>query len=108
MVRGEVVRIAPPRRTRGHEQQGPRPGVIVQADELLELSTVLVAPTSRSAAPASFRPLIDISGTPTRVLADQLRVLDTEAITGSVGCYLTRAELEALDDALALVLGLRA
>jgi mRNA interferase MazF len=107
MVRGEVVRIAAPRRTRGHEQQGPRPGVIVQADELLELSTVLVAPTSRSAAPASFRPLIDISGTPTRVLADQLRTLDVQAITDSVG-YLTRPELEALDDALALVLGLRA
>jgi mRNA interferase MazF len=107
MVRGEVVRIAAPRRTRGHEQQGPRPGVIVQADELLDLSTVLVAPTSRSAAPASFRPLIDIAGTPTRVLTDQLRVLDTDAITGSVG-YLTRPELEALDDALALVLGLRA
>jgi mRNA interferase MazF len=106
MVRGEVVRIAAPRRTRGHEQRGARPGVIVQADELLELSTVLIAPTSRSAAPASFRPLIDISGTPTRVLTDQLRVLDAQAITDSVG-YLTRSELEALDEALALVLGLR-
>ena len=106
MVRGEVVRVAAPRRARGHEQQGPRPGVVVQADELLELSTVLIAPTSRSAAPASFRPLIDISGTTTRVLTDQLRVLDAQAIAGSVG-YLTRAELEAVDDALALVLGLR-
>ncbi len=80
--------------------------MVVQADELLELSTVLVAPTSRSAAPASFRPLIDISGTATRVLTDQLRVLDAQAIAGSVG-YLTRSELEAVDDALALVLGLR-
>jgi mRNA interferase MazF len=106
MVRGELVRIAAPRRARGHEQQGTRPGVVVQAEELLELSTVLVAPTSRSAMPASFRPLIDIAGTPTRVLTDQLRVLDTQAITGSVG-YLSRSELETLDDALALVLGLR-
>jgi mRNA interferase MazF len=106
MVRGEVVRIAAPRRARGHEQQGPRPGVIVQADELLDLSTVLVAPTSRSAAPTTFRPIVDISGTLTRVLTDQLRVLDTQVIADSVG-YLTHPELEALDDALALVLGLR-
>ena len=36
MVRGEVVRLVAPRRARGHEQRGARPGVIVQADELLD------------------------------------------------------------------------
>jgi mRNA interferase MazF len=107
MVRGEIVRLSAPRRTRGHEQQGVRPGVIVQADELLGLSTVIVAPTSRSAAPASFRPLIEVSRTPTRVLTDQLRVLDAQAIAGTLG-HLRHGELEAVDDALALVLGLRA
>jgi mRNA interferase MazF len=106
MVRGEIVRLAAPRRTRGHEQQGARPGVIVQADELLGLSTVLVAPTSRSAAPASFRPLIEVAQTPTRVLADQLRVCDAQAIAGTLG-HLAHGELQALDEALALVLGLR-
>jgi mRNA interferase MazF len=80
--------------------------VVVQCDELLALSTVLVAPTSRSAAAATFRPTIDISGTLTRVLTDQLRALDVQAITGSLG-HLTHAELQALDDALTLVLGLR-
>ncbi len=107
MVRGEIVRISAPRRTRGHEQQGARPGVIVQCDELLALSTVLVAPTSRSAAAATFRPVIDISGVPTRILIDQLRALDVQALTGSLG-RLTHDELAALDDALLLVLGLRA
>jgi mRNA interferase MazF len=106
MVRGEIVRVSAPRRARGHEQQGARPGVVVQCDELLALSTVLVAPTSRSAAPATFRPTIDISGTSTRVLTDQLRALDAQAIGGSLG-RLTNEELQALDDALALVLGLR-
>jgi mRNA interferase MazF len=106
MVRGEIVRLSAPRRARGHEQQGARPGVIVQADELLGLSTVLVAPTSRSAAPASFRPLIEVAQTPTRVLTDQLRVCDAQAIVGTLG-HLAHSELEALDDALALVLGLR-
>jgi mRNA interferase MazF len=106
MVRGEVVRVAPPRRARGHEQQGARPAVIVQSDDLLALSTVLVAPTSRSATPATFRPVIDLSGTPTRVLTDQVRTCDAQSITGSLG-RLSSEELQTLDDALALVLGLR-
>lgn len=105
MVRGEVVRVAAPRRTRGHEQRGPRPAVVVQADELLELSTVLVAPTSRSAAPATFRPAIDLAGTSTRVLADQVRVIDARAVKGSLG-HLSHGEMAAVDEALSLILGL--
>jgi mRNA interferase MazF len=106
MVRGEVVRVAAPKRTRGHEQQGPRPAVIVQSDDLLALSTVLVAPTSRSAAPATFRPVIDLSGTSTRLLIDQVRALDAQSITGSLG-RLSGDELQNLDDALTIVFGLR-
>jgi mRNA interferase MazF len=106
MVRGEVVRVASPRRARGHEQQRSRPAVIVQSDDLLALSTVLVAPTSRSAAPATFRPVIELSGTITRVLTDQVRALGAQSITGSLG-RLSSEELQSLDDALAVVLGLR-
>ncbi len=80
--------------------------MVVQADELMTLSTVMVAPTSRSAAAATFRPLIDLAGTPTRVLTDQLRTVDTRAVAGSLG-RLSGGELLALDEALALVLGLR-
>jgi mRNA interferase MazF len=105
MVRGEVVRIAAARDARGHEQRGARPAVVVQSDDLLALSTVLVAPTSRSAAPATFRPVIDLSGTPTRVLTDQVRALDARSITGSLG-RLGSEELQAIDDALAIVFGL--
>lgn len=78
----------------------------MQADELLELSTVLIAPTSHSAAPATFRPLIEVSQTSTRVLTDQLRVFDLQSVTGTLG-HLTRAELESVNEALALILGLR-
>jgi mRNA interferase MazF len=106
MVRGEVVRVAAPRHARGHEQRGQRLAVIVQSDDLLALSTLIVAPTSRCASAATFRPVIDLSGTPTRVLVDQIRALDAEAITSSLG-RLDGDELDALDDALALVLGLR-
>jgi mRNA interferase MazF len=105
MVRGEVVRVGAPRGARGHEQQGVRPAVVVQSDDLLALSTVLVAPTSRSASPATFRPLIDLDGTPTHVLVDQLRALDTQAVIGSLG-RLDVGELQAVDEALAVVLGL--
>jgi mRNA interferase MazF len=105
MVRGDVVRLIAPRRARGHEQRGARPGVVVQADELLELSTVLIAPTSRSAAAATFRPTIELAGAPTRVLTDQLRVIDVQAVKAGLG-HLSRDEMAALDDALSLVLGL--
>lgn len=106
MDRGEIVQLPRPRRARGYEQQGSRPGVVVQADELLALSTVLIAPTSRSAAPATFRPLIDVSGAQTRVLTDQLRVFDVQTVKSGFG-RLAPEEMEALDEALALVLGLR-
>jgi mRNA interferase MazF len=105
MLRGEVVRLLAPRGARGHEQRGARPAVVVQTDELLELSTVLIAPTSRSAASATFRPSIELEGTPTRVLTDQVRVVDTQAVKSSLG-RLSHAEMSAVDDALALVLGL--
>lgn len=105
MTRGEVVRLVAPRRARGHEQRGTRPAVIIQADELLDLSTVLIAPTSRSAASATFRPTIELGGTSTRVLTDQVRVVDTQAIKGSIG-RLSHGELSAVDDALAVILGL--
>lgn len=58
MVRGEVFRLPASGRTRGHEQRGARFAVVVQADDLLGLSTVLVAPTSTSARAATFRPAI--------------------------------------------------
>jgi mRNA interferase MazF len=105
MVRGELVRLPSPRDRRGREQRGARPGVIVQADDLLGLSTVVVAPTSTSAAGASFRPVIDVDGTATRVMTDQLRVFDTESLGTSLG-RLDAAELRAVDEALSLVLGL--
>jgi mRNA interferase MazF len=79
--------------------------VIVQADELLALSTVLVSPTSTSAPPRSFRPAIEIDGTPTRVLVEQTTAISPERLGPSVG-RISGTELRDLDAALALVLGL--
>jgi mRNA interferase MazF len=76
MVRGEVFRLPVPPAARGHEQRGTRYAVVLQADEFLDLSTTLVAPTSTTARPTSFRPTIDIDGTDTRVLVEQTVVVD--------------------------------
>jgi mRNA interferase MazF len=105
VVRGEVFRLRLPRATRGSEQRGERFGVVVQADELLALSTVLVSPTSRSAPARSFRPVIEIGGEETRVLAEQTTAVAPERLGESVG-RLSASELMALDSALALVFGL--
>ena len=105
MVRGEVFRLRPPRGGRGHEQTGARFGVVVQSDDLLGLSTVLVAPTSTTHRAATFRPQIELGGTSTRVLTDQTAAVDTTRLGRSAG-RLSAAELTAVDDALRLVLGL--
>jgi mRNA interferase MazF len=105
VVRGEVFRLPAPRAARGREQKGARFAVIVQADELMALSTTLVAPTSSSARPATFRPEIELAGEQTRVLVEQTTVVDPERLGRSAG-RLRADELRAIDDALELVLGL--
>ncbi len=105
MVRGEVFRLPASRRARGHEQRGARYAVIVQADEFLGLSTTLVAPTSASARPASFRPAIALEGGETRVLVEQTTVVDPQRLGRSAG-RLDANELRSVDEALMLVLDL--
>jgi mRNA interferase MazF len=105
MVRGEVFRLRVPRGTRGSEQRGTRFAVVVQADELLALSTVLVSPTSATAPPRSFRPAIELAGSSTRVLVEQTTAVSPDRLGESVG-RLSAHELRDLDAALALVLGL--
>lgn len=78
----------------------------MQADELLALSTVIVAPTSTRARDASFRPRIQLDGDTTSILTDQLRAVDCSKLGDSAG-RLSADEISALDDALELVLGLR-
>ena len=105
MVRGEVFRLPAPRSARGHEQHGARYAVVVQADEFLGLSTILVAPTSRSAHPASFRPTITVDGAETRVIVEQTTVVDPERLGRSAG-RLDGHELRSVDEALLLIFGL--
>ena len=104
MRRGDVYKFRVPKGI-GHEQSGERFAVVVQADELLPRSVVLVAPTSRSARPASFRPEIEVRGEVTRVLVEQLGAVDVQRLGRRVA-HLAVEEIWAVDEALATVLGL--
>ena len=104
MRRGEVYRFRLPKGV-GHEQHGDRYGVVVQADELLPRSVVIVAPTSRSARAASFRPDVTVAGNETRVLVEQLGAVDVDRLGKRVG-LLTATEMWSVDEALMAVLGL--
>ena len=105
-MRGELLRLPAPRGGSGRVQQRKRFGVVVQADELLGLGTVLVAPTSTRARSAPWRPLIEIDGTPTRVLTEQTRAIDATLVSDRTAGRLSARELRNVDDALLLVLGL--
>jgi mRNA interferase MazF len=104
VTRGDIYRVRLPKRG-GHEQHGARYAVLVQADELLGLSTVLVAPTSRSVRAATFRPEIEIAGEATRVMVEQLRALDARRLDDFAG-RLSPSEMREVDDALELILAL--
>jgi mRNA interferase MazF len=104
-VRGDVHRLRSPRGARGHEQQGGRYAVVVQADDLEALSTWLVAPTSTSARPATFRPAVKVRGEETLVLAEQTSAVDPTRLGELVG-HLGFDELRAVDAALRLVLSI--
>lgn len=103
-MRGDVHVLNSPRSTRGHEQRGGRLAVVLQND-LLPLSTWLVAPTSTSAQSASFRPEIEVDGATTRVLVEQTTAVDPQRLGPVVG-HLSRSELVEVDAALKVVLGL--
>jgi mRNA interferase MazF len=105
VLRGDVYRFRLPRAV-GHEQHGDRYGVVVQADEFLPRSVVVVAPTSRSARPASFRPEAEIAGETTRVLVEQVGAVDARRL-GELTGHLTHEEMWGVDEALLAVLGLR-
>ncbi|HET6915253.1 MAG TPA: type II toxin-antitoxin system PemK/MazF family toxin [Acidimicrobiales bacterium] len=104
MLRGDVYRFKLPKGT-GHEQHGDRYGVVLQADEFLPRSVVIVAPTSRSARAASFRPEVEIAGETTRVLVEQIGAVDAQRL-GDLAGHLTPEEIWGIDEALLAVLGL--
>jgi mRNA interferase MazF len=103
-VRGEVYQLRKPRDAQGHEQQGARYAVVVQASYLTS-SAWIVAPTSTSARPTSYRPEVQVRGKTTRVLVEQLAAVDTNRLGDLVGT-LSLTDMQAIDQALRDVLNL--
>ncbi len=104
MRRGDIFNLRLPKGT-GHEQYGKRYGVVVQADALLPRSVVLIAPTSTSARAASFRPEVEIEGTATKVLVEQMGAVDVSRL-GDIAGHLSTQEQWGVDAAILTVLGL--
>jgi mRNA interferase MazF len=104
VVRGDVFAIDLPK-GRGHVQSGRRYAIVVQADDLMALSTVLVSPTSQSTPPASFHPEIEIEQQATRVMCEMTGAIDPTRLGKRVG-HLSHTEMLAVDHALELVLDL--
>jgi len=103
-VRGDVYRLRAAKQPRGHEQKGARYAVELQGP--ITLSTVIVAPTSTRAAPAVFRPEVEMDGIATRVLVDQMAAVDGTLRLGDMVGRLSLAEMTEVDLAVRLLLGL--
>ncbi len=84
---------------------GPRLAAVLQSDALAPLSTVLVAPTSQSAWASTFRPEMKIQSEVTRILLEQMTAVDIRRTSAAIS-RLGVEEMWAVDEALALVVGL--
>lgn len=104
-MRGDVYRLRDNPHATGHEQRGARYAVVLQSDALLG-STLIAAPTSRSARATSYRPKITIDGTPTLVLVEQLTSVDPEKRFATYAGRLNIEETERVNQALRLVIDL--
>lgn len=104
IFRGAIHEIKALRAARGHEQQGKRYGVIIQSDRFAT-STVTIAMTSTQAGSAIYRPEIELGGTKTRILTDQIFSVTHDRLGEFTGA-LEPSELADLDRALMLKLGL--
>lgn len=104
IFRGAIYQIKALPGARGNEQHGDRYAVIIQSDRFAS-STVTVALTSTRAGPAIYRPEIELNGTKTRVLTDQIHSVSPDRLGEFAGTP-DGTELAELDRAVLLKLGL--
>lgn len=105
MIRGAVYRVDFGEAKRGHEQRGRRFGLVLSPTSM-PWSVATVVPTSTSAQPSVFRPEVELAGTTTKFLVDQIRTVDTSFIHGDPVHYLDRDELAEVENAVTHYLGL--
>jgi mRNA interferase MazF len=105
VIRGAVYKVDLGEAKRGHEQRGRRLGVVLSPSRM-PWSVATIVPTSTSAQPAVFRPVVEVNGQRTVLLVDQIRVIDTDYIRGEPVAHLDRADLADLEHAVTRYLGL--
>ena len=84
-MRGDVYRLKRPRSAQGHEQQGERYAVVVQANAYDHLSTWLVAPTTTKSFGSMIHPTIELLGQDVRVLVEQTTAVDPQRLGDFAG-----------------------
>jgi mRNA interferase MazF len=104
VIRGAVYRVDLGDAKRGHEQRGKRLGLVISPSSM-SWTVVTIVPTSTSAQPAVFRPELEIGGTLTRFLIDQMRSVDVAYVHGEPVHYLDRDELAEIEHAVVRYLG---
>lgn len=104
-MRGDVYRLRKPRSAQGHEQQGERYAILVQASSYEHLSTWLVAPTTTKSFGSMIHPTIELHGKDVRVLVEQTTAVDPERL-GECAGRLNPTELMEVSKALRAILDL--
>lgn len=104
-MRGDVYRLKKPRSAQGHEQQGERYAVVVQANAYEHLSTWLVAPTTTKSFGSMIHPTVELPGQDVRVLVEQTTAVDPQRL-GDFAGRLAPGELMEINVALRAVLDL--
>jgi mRNA interferase MazF len=105
VIRGAVYRVDLGDAKRGHEQRGRRYGLVLSPTSM-PWSVATIVPTSTSAQVSVFRPELEIAGTSTRLLVDQIRTVDVSYLHGDPVHYLDRQEMAEVEHAVARYLGL--
>jgi len=94
---------------KGHEQEGPRPAIVVQADLYCSLSTIWVIPTSTRARPdIDFHVPLTVQGKRTYALIEQLTTVDRARRIRQENHLgrLTSEEMERIDEMMKIFGGL--
>jgi mRNA interferase MazF len=106
VIRGAVYRVDLSEAKRGHEQRGRRYGLVLSPTADWNVATIV--PTSTSARPMRFRPVMELLGERVVYLVDQIRSIDTAFIHGDPVHYLSHHELMEIETAAVRYLGLDA
>ena len=95
--------------SRGHEQEGLRPAIVIQADLYCPLSTILVIPTSTHAhKEIDFHVPVTVRGRRTYALIEQMTAVDKSRRIREANYLgkLTAREMEQIDSMLRIFVGL--